>query len=267
MAVTIKKKAWTLDSLVSRLFSANSAHTELANKAQSCVAANYELAMTTNSFFVKDNEGIIISTADLKADAVALAMKGKLGLISMKDIKAKITKLVTESHTDLMKKVNDTLAPPDTLDQPQTDEQLTLSLKATGDWAMQYYTNLSDTPVPLKEATGLHQPVCGTSQSSVYHVIALNGSLVVAARISASTSSVSIRAETTAHPTSLEGKEIKKCLLAAGLDKKAQGHYSMHLEPKTTPLAIKSIGALLFAMQYKFTGVSTNVSAIIGAGK
>lgn len=339
MPVTIKKKAWNLETLVKRLFDAE-VGTDLLTKAAAAVAAGYKLSMTPKTFVVSIGDKVV-ATQPLKTEAVALAMKGQLGMAVKTSIRDKVKHLILDTYNNLLtqnivdgvvgekiymekiymdpmsayedvmkkyfgdnnghnkvaaikhlrmlcglslKQAKDMVegwldafpeAPADDIEAEAQAEgdyfvQGSSTLKAMDlgkkDWTVEYSVKLKDTPVPLKEATQLHQPVCGTSGGSIYHTIAMNGDLVVAARIT-NENSVSLRAESTAHPNSTEGQKIKAALLAAGLDKKGGGHYSLHLEPDSRALAIKSVGALLFAMQYEFAGVSTNVGAIIGAGK
>ena len=126
--------------------------------------------------------------------------------------------------------------------------------------------DLKATPVPLKEASKLNQPVCGTSGGSIYHVIAIGKDCVVAARIRAN-NEIAIRAEIIPHHATTEAQKVKSGLLFAGLDKKNGGHYSLHLDPEDFAMVKRSIGSTIMAMSIPFWGVSTDLNAIQGAGK
>ena len=128
-----------------------------------------------------------------------------------------------------------------------------------------YADPLHSPVVLLKNATRLHERVRGTDGSSVYHVIALGESCIVAARVK-SNNNIAIRAEVIQHHASKGAQSAKKGLIAAGLDQKNGGHYSLHIDPPDFNMVKRSIGSILFATEIDFTGVSVNLKEIQGAG-
>ena len=126
--------------------------------------------------------------------------------------------------------------------------------------------DLKATPVPLKEAQKLNQPVGGTSGGSIYHVIAIGGTCVVAARIK-SNNEIAIRAEITVPANSTDGQKAKSGLRFAGLEQKPAGHFSLHLDPEDFAMVKRSIGSTLMAMSIPFWGVSTDLHVLQGVGK
>lgn len=120
--------------------------------------------------------------------------------------------------------------------------------------------NVTDTPVPLAQASKLMQPVTGTSGGSVYNVIALGEHAKVAVRIKKD-NDVAIRVV----PLTSTGKSA---CVNAGLDEKGNGtHYSIHLHPDSKALVNKCVGAVLFAMDLDWSGVIGNMSDLVGVGK
>ena len=120
--------------------------------------------------------------------------------------------------------------------------------------------NVTDTPVPLAQASKLMQPVTGTSGGSVYNVIALGEHAKVAVRIKKD-NDVAIRVV----PLTSTGKSA---CVSAGLDEKGNGtHYSIHLHPDSKALVNKCVGAVLFAMDLDWSGVIGNMSDLVGVGK
>lgn len=119
---------------------------------------------------------------------------------------------------------------------------------------------VTDTPVPLAQASKLMQPVTGTSGGSVYNVIALGEHAKVAVRIKKD-NDVAIRVV----PLTSTGKSA---CVNAGLDEKGNGtHYSIHLHPDSKALVNKCVGAVLFAMDLDWYGVIGNMSDLVGVGK
>lgn len=93
------------------------------------------------------------------------------------------------------------------------------------------------TVVPLREAKAIGQKVKGTSQGSVYHCVALNARVRVAARVH-KTGSISIRAEW----ENATASELEK-LQAAGLVMK-HDYASLHMDAGQVPAA-RVIGAFM----------------------
>lgn len=116
---------------------------------------------------------------------------------------------------------------------------------------------INGTPVLLADADKLHQPIKGTNEGSLYHVIALGDTMNVAVRIMED-HYVAIRV----HP-----KDNLVNLTSTGFKKSAQGHWSIHLHPDSREMAIKSVGAMLFTIGGPFNAVSGNINALIGIGK
>jgi hypothetical protein len=126
--------------------------------------------------------------------------------------------------------------------------------------------DLNATPVGLRQAQKLNQPVCGTSGGSIYHVIALGKDCVVAARIKKN-NEIAIRAEILAAAGTPEHSKAKSGLEFAGLDLKSGGHYSLHLDAPDFGMVKRSIGSTLMSMSIPFFGVNTNLHDLQGAGK
>lgn len=124
--------------------------------------------------------------------------------------------------------------------------------------------DLKASPVPLKDAQKLHQPVTGTSGGSIYHVIAIGQDCVIAARIK-SNNEIAIRAEV--HGTGEGAQKANSGLKFAGLEKKPAGHWSLHLEPEDFGMVKRSIGSTILAMSIPFWGVSTDLHVLQGVGK
>ena len=128
------------------------------------------------------------------------------------------------------------------------------------------YADPAGPVVDLAMANQLHQPVKGTSPNARYHVVALRDDCAVAARVKAD-NNISIRALCTAQPNSNVAKECRSGIMAAGLKKCPQGHWSLHLTPGTMALVKRSLGSTLFAMGIQFNAVSSNIEPLMGAGK
>ena len=126
--------------------------------------------------------------------------------------------------------------------------------------------DLKATPVPLKDAQKLNQPVTGTSGGSIYHVIAVGDSCIVAARIK-SNNEIALRAEVRVHANSTEGQKARSGLKFAGLEQKPGGHFSLHLDPEDFAMVKRSIGSTLMAMSIPFWGVTTDLNILQGVGK
>ncbi len=120
--------------------------------------------------------------------------------------------------------------------------------------------------VPLSDANILHQPVFGTSEGSIYHVVALGPDAVVAVRIRKDYH-IAVRALCIAHPNSTVGQKIRTGFVNAGLIKKPLGHFSVHLEPDNFVMARKCVGSLLFAIGGAFPAIIAKVEELVGAGK
>jgi hypothetical protein len=122
-----------------------------------------------------------------------------------------------------------------------------------------YVPSSKHTLPALKDATYLYQPVHGTDEGSTYYVVALSGTLKVAARIK-NKNNVSIRVEGSGV------KAFKPQLKAAGLVD--SGTYcSVHLSADTDDLARKSVGAVLYGMGQSFNEVGTDLNSIWGKGQ
>lgn len=118
---------------------------------------------------------------------------------------------------------------------------------------------LSDTPVPLSEATKLRQPVKGSDSKSVYFCIALGEGINMAVRVKAN-HRVSIRCE---------GEDIadySQVLKEAGLGKAGDQHWSLHLDAQNKALVRKTVGSLLFATGISWKAIMPDVAQLIGEG-
>ena len=109
--------------------------------------------------------------------------------------------------------------------------------------------------VRLSEATQLYQRVHGTSAGSVYFVVAIGDGINVAARISGN--SLSIRAE--GQNEVLE--KFKGKLMAAGLTKSSEHHYSVHFTCESIPPE-RALGAVLLGSGIKFNTPLPEISKL-----
>lgn len=327
MAVTIKKKALTLTSLVTRLFAENEAEEEL-KKAQDLELQGYILHVSPTTFSVAASDNAtVLGSVSLKSETVTLCTKNKLGFTVKNIVKAKVKDLTnvsyqkwldmelvasvtkpapvkptaiecydevmlaygaTKNKVAAIKKFRELTGTSLKEAKDQVEAWLSTGVNITpevGDGIYQVKTvdypepkvvgigvavdmeaDMNASPVPLKEATKLNQPVCGTSGGSIYHVIALGESCVVAARIK-SNNEIAIRAEVLVPANSTEGQKARSGLKFAGLDQKPAGHWSLHLEPEDFGMVKRSLGSTLMAMSIHFDGVTTNLHPLQGVGK
>lgn len=332
MPVTIKKKAWTITTLVKRLFDAEKVMGGLFKEAQKLENSGATLKITPKTIGIKIDT--VVAEVPLSADTVQLAMQKKLGLTSLLSVRKKIEALIIEAgKAYATKNVEGPVyhSPQD----PNVKKQVLhvykngnpdspsygvskgphkvaaiklcraltgLGLKEAKDLVEEWIDSSPEVPadptvmgvdtgneltgkplgellkekfpehtgnghaVPLPDATKLHQPVLGTSPGSVYHTIAMNDDVKIAARIR-SNNNVAVRAVIIPHPNSKVAQKAKKALLAAGLEKKPDGgHFSIHLDPDSPLLAKKCVGAILFATGLDLA-VSTEIDKLLGAGK
>lgn len=106
-------------------------------------------------------------------------------------------------------------------------------------------------PVPLKDATRLYQPVHGTSQGSVYYVVALGPDAALAARITGH--NVSIRAERVT-------PKGEKALLPMKIEKKG-AYMSAHLKAvKSSPTRV--VGAVLLGSGLEWVTPTPNLTVL-----
>lgn len=328
MAVTIKKKALTITSLLTRLFDADSlAGNPCLQKAQELEVSGHLLKITPTTFGIVTPEANLISQVPMKMDTVSLAMKNKLGHTVKAILKDKVVDLITVAYQKYMDVEYPSIQAPLQEDvykatkakyyangginkgaaikeyRELTGASLKVSKDQIEDWfespenkvaagvgvestvpdtkapevnmeeiklqSMTTYPvelDLKATPVPLKEAQKLNQPVLGTSSGSIYHVIAIGQSCVVAARIKKN-NEIAIRAEVRVHANSTEGQKARSGLKFAGLKQNPAGHFSLHLEPEDFAMVKRSIGSTLFAMSIPFWGTCTDLGILQGAGK
>lgn len=115
-------------------------------------------------------------------------------------------------------------------------------------------------PVPsviaLREAKAIGQKVKGTSAASVYHCVAFNERVRIAARIY-HTGSVSIRAEWNKDITPVEMKKLEE----SGLGMKS-GYASMHLDAGGVPVG-RVIGAFVLGTGISWTDAVMNASDLV----
>jgi len=99
MAVTIKKKALTITSLVTRLFEAEAAAgADFLKKAQELEATGHLLEVTPTKFGITTPEANLLFQVPLKSETVTLCIKGKLGLTVKTTIRAKVKDLINASY-------------------------------------------------------------------------------------------------------------------------------------------------------------------------
>lgn len=258
MAVIIKHKNITIANLVAGAFGSPipAAGLILWDRAVFLTDSGHTLEITPTKIFILDKSGKIASGIDLKMGAVSLAMKGKLGASALAVVRSKIRSLVIGVYTGSKKvKTAGISAPTLTI---ESDDLVVVGNDG-------YVVTSIQTPlVDLKKATQLHQPVKGTSNTSRYHVVALSSDIKVAVRIK-NDFEIAIRAVCMHAPQSKKGKVAKKALLGAGLCKKTGGHYSLHLEPETLDMAVRSIGSTLFSID-SFPQMSGNLKILVGVG-
>jgi hypothetical protein len=114
--------------------------------------------------------------------------------------------------------------------------------------------------IKLRDAKALGQKVRGTSNGSVYVVVALNDRVKIAAKIKGT--QVSVRAECN-NPTATE----KNGLLSIGLKPGANGdHYSFHLDCQEVPVG-RALGACLFDCDVEFEQQITSLKNISELGQ
>ena len=330
MAVTIKKKALTITSLLTRLYEADKlAGHDFLKKAQELEHTGHTLLISPTTFSIAAaGNANVLSVVPLKSETVTLAIKGKVGHTVKVVIKDKITDLITTAyqkfmdaeHPAILSEVYDkTMAKyhgnNGGMKVAAIKEYRNLtgsSLKEAKDMVENWIeaeelaagpmpvmaengvadgigvegkekfsfgeikfetqsvygteTNLQAAPVALKTATKLNQPVTGTSGGSIYHVIAIGESCVVAARIKTN-NEIAIRAEVLVHANSTEGQKARSGLKFAGLEQKPAGHFSLHLDPEDFAMVKRSIGSTIMAMSIPFWGVNTDLHTIQGVGK
>lgn len=301
MAVTIKKKELTIVRLVERLFTLEEESSALLlSKAISLQAAEYKLETNITAFHITHPHLTPFAVA-VKLEAVQLAMANKLGFVAKVAIKDQITKLIEGAYDAMPCDGNweefryETMeaygspAPHGISNKVAAIKTLRnlakCSLKEAKDKVEEWIDNtvfkaipegnstvgdvvgdlesnhnpiyqISGDAVLLADADKLHQPIKGTSSGSVYNVIALGDTMNVAVRI-LDDFNVAIRV----HP-----KDNLVNLTSAGFKKSSQGHWSIHLNPDSLEMAIKSVGAMLFTIGGPFNAVSGNINALVGAG-
>lgn len=324
MAVTIKKKALTLTSLVTRLFETDEAAVEL-QKAQEMEMLGCSLLVSPTTFSVAaSGNAHVLGKVSLKSETVTLCIKGKLGLSVRNMIKAKVKDLINNSfqkyldmgliasvtkpapvkptayncYDEVMQAYNTSGNGNKVAAIKKLRELMGNSLKEAKDqveaWLdtgvnitpektpgtppkmnvdeikLQQQTtypvelDLNASPVHMKNATKLNQPVTGTSGGSIYHVIAIGDNCVVAVRIKGN-NEIAIRAEVTG---SGDGAlKAASGLKFSGLEKKPAGHWSLHLDPEDFAMVKRSIGSTIMAMSIPFWGVNTDLHSLQGVGK
>jgi hypothetical protein len=269
MAVQIKKKSLTIVSLVTRVFEANEAPVVLS-KAQEIESAGYKLATSPTLFSITSPTGDDGASIPLKMELVMLVMGGKLGPAPTNLVKEKIINLVDAAYESYI--LDD--MPPHLAFTNYTAPSATVTdgvfMTSNEEPAVADKTPkidaMKDSTVQLKNATKIYQPVFGTGTGSVYHVIAISDAVAIAARVR-NDHTIAIRAEILVHSNSTGGKAAKEGLIAAGLDKKDKGHYSLHLDPQDFNMVKRSIGSTLFASGLEFDAVVSDLKSIQGAGK
>ena len=312
MAVTIKKKALTLTSLVKRLFD----NDENINKlAMALSAAGYTLTTEPSALKLMGDNGVLVETS-VKLTGLEAALKGELSYTGKTLLKGNVEEFIKVGY-NLMKTdkaqyksakiYEDTMAAYHKNGggnkvaaikayRELTGEDLKTAKHQVEEWIAQLeaaaktaaheaeldeaaealaasmdktidkstegtftFAAVNDAPVPLKDATELHQPVFGTNDTSVYHTIAISKDANVAVRIKKD-NDVAIRV----HPFNGAGRAA---CAAAGLDDKKQGHWSIHLHPDSTTMVQKTIGSVLFALGLEGAKISGDMKALIGVGK
>jgi hypothetical protein len=119
---------------------------------------------------------------------------------------------------------------------------------------------LTASPVFLRHADTLGQPVRGSSNGSVYHVVALGDAGNLAVRIDLS-NKASLR---------IEGEgldEYEGALSACGMEKQSDLHWSIHTHPSNFVLLKKLIGAVVYSSGIPFKAAMLDIEPLVGKGK
>jgi len=241
------------------VFGSSASSPSLWDTATVLTASGHVLRISPTSIRIVDKHEIERSKIDLKWGAVNLATMGKLGKSALTVVRAKIITLVQgvsiSDHyiSSYQKKVKTAGITADPVFVGVDLGKIESSVAAQVSLV-----------VALKNATQLHQPIKGTSPNSLYHVIALSSDIKVAVRIK-DTFEIAIRAICMHAPQSKKGQKAKLALIGAGLDKKKSGHYSLHLEPDSLDMAVRSIGSTLFSID-SFPQMSGNLKILVGVG-
>lgn len=100
MAVTIKKKALTITSLLTRLFDAEDlAGTHYMHMATELEGTGHALVISPTTFSITSNGNAkILSKVPLKSETVTLAMKKKVGHTVKQVIKEKVVDLISKAY-------------------------------------------------------------------------------------------------------------------------------------------------------------------------
>jgi hypothetical protein len=201
-----------------------------------------------------------------------------------KAIKALVRKRFSKVINEIGEKLNAGTFPPPTIEQEGFSETDPINILPMGEDTALKFTELltaidgptamtsgmnwtkhggPDTeskPVHLRAATKLGQPVKGSNDESVYHVIALSPDANVAVRIRGDMK-LSLR---------IEGEEIGKYeaeLMACGLGHAGSLHWSVHLNPKNLTMMKKAVGAILYSSGVPFTETLLDLEPLVGVGK
>lgn len=223
--------------------------------------ANIEFKTTQGSF-----------NTPVKAGALSMAIAGKLGPASKEAICYNLEKNISKA----LASVN--MTPMEAADAPKPKPGKVFNAPVQASNAAQMAASMAaetsppdpvfigidmakmeDKPVPLVEATKMYQPVKGTSSSSVYHLVACNVELKIAARYSGN--NLSLRCEGSV-------EKYKHNLKEAGFSMSniSSGYVSVHLQVPDDTLAAKTLGAIIVGSAITFDSPLPVLSAFKGVG-
>lgn len=115
--------------------------------------------------------------------------------------------------------------------------------------------------VKLRDATSMYEPVFGTAEGSMYHVVALGDGLNAAARIRGN-NDVSLRLEGPA----IASSSFKENMVNAGFSPSGDTHMSLHVQADSEQHAVMALGAMLASVPFNFEHSAPSLKAILYKG-
>lgn len=112
----------------------------------------------------------------------------------------------------------------------------------------------TSTPIRLREAEAIGQPVRGSSGGSIYYTVAISNRVKLAARVIGH-GKVSIRAE--GLPSDYEVQRLEAC----GMSKAGAEHWSIHFDQSNVPVS-RILGAFVMGLEIDFQRQVTNANQI-----
>ena len=112
----------------------------------------------------------------------------------------------------------------------------------------------TSTPIRLREAEAIGQPVRGSSGGSIYYTVAISPRVKLAARVIGH-GKVSIRAE--GLPSDYEVQRLEAC----GMSKAGAEHWSIHFDQSNVPVS-RILGAFVMGLEIDFQRQVTSANQI-----